>query len=159
VQLLGHVQCTVGSRRHATNICKKKTPTTCSYCLSVDLFVYGFFSCSQANRRGTQPLYNTMREDCDPLHSGGRFVWHHELCASNSIAPQLIWTSDISPLLACSSASSPPWDSDRHDESPMQVKDKTEPSRRPLSFSPNFKLPHARNHHQFDSHWASVCQP
>ena len=40
----------------------KKTPTTCSYCPFVDSFVYGFFSCSQANRRGIQPFYDALRE-------------------------------------------------------------------------------------------------
>ena len=63
----------------------------------------------------------------------------------------------------------PPWtapvatsfrtDSSRHSASPAQVRGKTEPSRRPLSFPPNYKSPHALNHQQSNLQEAPVCQP
>jgi len=68
------------------------------------------------------------------------------------------------PLLACPSWTAPAatsfrTDSDRHGASPAQVRGKTESSRRPLSFPPNFKPSRALNHRQSDLQEAPVCQP
>ena len=52
-----------------------------------------------------------------------------------------------------------PLDSGRHGASPVQVRGKTEPSHRPLSFPPNFKTSRALNHRQSDFQEALVCQP
>ena len=52
-----------------------------------------------------------------------------------------------------------PLDSGHHGASPVQVRGKTEPSHRPLSFPPNFKTSRALNHRQSDLQEALVCQP
>ena len=49
-------------------------------------------------------------------------------------------------------------DSRRHGVSPAQVRGKMEPSRRPLSFPPNFKTSRALNHRQSDLQGAPICQ-
>ena len=77
VQGLRHVQRTVGSRRHATNFCKKNPndvqllPIRRLVCLRVLLMLPG-----KSTRNPT--VLRRATRDCDPLRSGGRFVWHHE---------------------------------------------------------------------------------
>ena len=137
----------------------KKTPTTCSYCPFVDSFVYGFFSCSQANRRGIQPFYDALRETvirCAVEGDSFGITNFVHRTPSPSTRPEPATSCTAARLFFIGVFS--PRDSGHHDASLVQVRDKTEPSRRSLSFSPNFKLSHALNHRQFDSHQASARQ-
>ena len=59
----------------------------------------------------------------------------------------------------CARRSSSRSDSGRHGASPAQVRGKTELSRCPLSFLPNFKPSRALNHWQSDLQEASACHP
>ena len=72
-------------------------------------------------------------------------------------------------MTAAATVGLPPWtalvatsfrtDSSRHGASPAQVRGKTQPSHRSLSFLKNFKPSRALNHRQSDLQEASVCQP